>query len=256
MFPFIEWWGLKIPTFPVLLLLAVFVTLITYVLSPRYDKTYLWDFVKKVLPMAIGAVIGVRLLSAITLIPLLDQHFWYNLLFGGAVFYGGIIGSFLALAIVCAVKKQPFLEYTDVFVSLFPLGHAIGRLGCFFNGCCYGCRYDGIFAVSYPVNGEWVSVFPTWFAEMLFCVVLFLFFQCVYRTQIRGRRTAVYLIAYAVYRYTIEYVRGDEMRGTFGPFTTSQAISIVMVLTGIAVLVYANKTKKENYLIIKECEIL
>lgn len=252
MFPFIELLGLKISTFSLLILIALFTTIVVYIKSRIYPKIFLLDLMKKAFPVLIGAAVGVRLMSAITLIPISDKPFWYNLLFGGAVFYGGIIGGCVSLAIVCTIKKQPFFEYTDVFVSLLPLGHAIGRLGCYFNGCCYGCKYDGLGSVNYPIDGEIVRVFPTWFVEIFFCIILFIFFQFICKTKIRGKRTAIYILSYSCYRFLIEFMRGDDIRGVWGLLSTSQIISILTLIFGLTILCYSNKKKNYNYMIIKE----
>lgn len=206
---------------------------------------------KKIVPILVGAAIGARLMSALTLIPSSDRPFWYNLLFGGSVFYGGIIGGCIGLVIVCAIKKQPFLEYTDVLVSLLPLGHAVGRIGCFLNGCCYGCRYDGFLSVNYPINGEILKVFPTWFVEASFSVFLFFYFHFICKTTIRGKRTAIYFITYSCFRFLIEFVRGDDIRGIWGPLSTSQIISVVTLLFGVIVLFYSNKKMINNCMIIR-----
>ena len=177
MFPYFEFLHIKIFVFPFALLFAMFVPGIVCIKSQKYPNIFLLDIMKKFILVIFGAAIGARLMSAITLISILDKTFLYNLLFGGSVFYGGIIGGCVALSIVCAIKKQPFLEYTDVFASLIPLGQAIGRIGCYFNGCCYGCKYEGFCSIIYPVNGKFIRVFPTWFVEAVFCTILFLFFQ-------------------------------------------------------------------------------
>lgn len=254
MLPFIELLGFKIPVFPLMVLLALFATLVLYIKSPIYPKIFLLDLAKKAFPVLIGAAIGVRLMSALSLVSLSDKPFWYNLLFGGAVFYGGIIGGCVALAIVCVIKKQPFLEYTDVFVSLLPLGHAIGRLGCYLNGCCYGCKYDGFCSVKYLIDGKIIEVFPTWFVEIFFCIILFAFFQFVCKTKIRGIRTAIYFISYSCYRFSIEFMRGDDIRGLWGFLSTSQIISILTLLFGLIVLCYCIKKKHYNYMIINKGE--
>jgi phosphatidylglycerol:prolipoprotein diacylglycerol transferase len=233
-------------------MLALFLTGVVYIKSKQYPKMFLLDMLRKIVPILLGAAIGARLTSAITLLSTSDKPFWYNLLFGGSVFYGGIIGGCIGLAIVCVIKKQPFLEYTDVLVTLLPLGHAIGRLGCFLNGCCYGCGYEGFFSVKYPVNGEIVGVFPTWFVESAFCILLFIFFHFVYKTNIRGRRTAIYFISYSCYRFVIEFVRGDDIRGIWGMLSTSQIISVLTLLFGIIVLLYSNQKKMYNYMILRE----
>lgn len=252
MFPYVEIVGLEFSTFPFIIIIAFFITGVVYIKSPQYSKAFLLDFMSKIVPVLIGAGVGARIMSAITLLVIWEKPFWYNLLFGGSVFYGGIVGGGLGLAIMCAIKRQPFLEYTDVFVSLIPLGHAIGRLGCYLNGCCYGCRYDGFFSVTYPIEGKLVKVFPTWFVEMTVCVGIFIFFNFVYKTKIRGRRTAIYFMLYSCYRFLIEYVRGDDIRGVLWKLSTSQFISILTLLFGIIVLIYSNKIKVYNYMILKE----
>ncbi len=249
MFPYIEIASIKLSTFPFVILTALFATGIVYIKSPKYSKTFMLDLMRKVVPILVGAALGAKLTSAITLMPISDNPFWYNLLFGGSVFYGGIVGGCIGLAIVCFKNQQSFLEYTDVFVTLLPLGHAIGRIGCYLNGCCYGCAYSGFLSVKYPVNGEMIQVFPTWFIEASFCLMLFLFFQYICKTNIRGIRTALYFIVYSVYRFFIEYARGDEIRGVWGVITTSQIISIFILLFGVIVLVYSCKTKLSNYMI-------
>lgn len=251
MCPYIEILGVKLSTFPFVIIVALFITGIIYIKSAQYHKAFIMDMMRKVVPVLVGAALGARLVSAITLLPTSENPFWYNLLFGGSVFYGGIIGGCIGLAVVCAIKKQPFLEYTDVLVTLLPLGHAIGRFGCYLNGCCYGCRYDGFFAVNYPIEGEYIQVFPTWFFEIAFCLILFLYFKFVCKAEIRGIRTAIYFTSYSIYRFLIEYVRGDDIRGIWGPLTTSQIISILTLIFGVIVFIYANKTKAYNYMIIR-----
>ena len=258
MLPYIRIATANLPTFPFVILAALFATALVYIKSAKYEKLFIVDVMKKTIPVLVGAAIGAKFISAISLLPIAHSISWSRLLLGGSVFYGGIIGGSVSLAIICAIKKQPFLEYTDVFASLLPLGHAIGRFGCYLNGCCYGCIYDGFLSVNYPVNGEMVCVFPTWFTEATVCVLLFVFFQCVLKTEIRGIRTAIYFISYSIYRFFVEFVRGDEIRGYWGVLSTSQVISILTFVFGLIVLVYSLKTRMFNYLFTKEnkdCEI-
>lgn len=249
MFPYVEIAGIKLPTFPLIILIAIFATIVIYITSSRYPTAYTSDLMKKIVPILLGTAIGARVTSAITLIPVSNNPFWYNLLFGGAVFYGGLVGGCLGLALICMKKKQPFFEYTDVVFTLFPFSHAICRFGCFLNGCCYGRAYSGIFSVLYPVDGDRIHVFPTWFLESFFCVALFIFFQYVLRTNIRGIRTAIYFIFYSVFRFFIEYARGDEIRGFWGVLSTSQIISFFTLVFGIIVLIYSCKIKAKNFMI-------
>ena len=249
MLPFFEIAGIRIPAFQSVLLFAVLVCGIVLVISPIYSVDYAVDICKKLAPVMIGAAAGARIVSALSLLLVDDSSFLHNLLCGGSVLYGGVSGGCAALAITCFVKKEPFLEYADVYATLLPLGQAIGRIGCYLNGCCYGCRYDGLLSVAYPVNGEMTRVFPTWFVESLFCLLLFLYFQLGCRTDIRGIRSSRYLILYSVFRFFIEFLRGDEIRGHAGILSVSQILSVPAVFTGIVIYLYSGKNNKKNYII-------
>ncbi len=249
MFPHFELFGVRFNTFPFVLLIAFFVSASFYVLSKKYSKLHMVEFFKACLPLLIGAAIFARILSALTLIGNSKYSFWYNLLYGGSVFYGGIMGGFVGLFLFCRAKKHSFLDYADVFVTIIPIGHAIGRFGCYLNGCCYGKEYRGLFAVDYIVDSISTKVFPTWFIEMLFCAIIFVWFQFICKTRRRGFYTGSYLTAYSVYRFFIEFMRGDEIRGIYGHLSTSQWISLGVFVLGICTLIICYKNDYNNYLL-------
>src|ERR1700740_1925014 len=56
----------------------------------------------------------------------------------GGTFYGGVLGAILTLVLYSIAQKMPLIAVLDTFAAALPLGHAIGRLGCFAAGCCYG----------------------------------------------------------------------------------------------------------------------
>ena len=240
--------NIEFKTFPFVILLAFVISIITYLFSKKYKKFYRITLLKIGFPTFIGAAIGARLFSAITLMTVSTQPFWYNLIYGGSVFYGGVIGGAIGLFIACMIKHCEFLAFSDLIITILPIGHAIGRIGCYFNGCCYGGQYNGFFAVNYVVDGVKMSVFPTWFVEAGFCLALFFYFQLIHRNNISGIRTAIYLISYSIYRFVIEFMRGDEIRGFVGFLSSSQLISVFVFLAGILILYISLKNKKNNYL--------
>ena len=69
---------------------------------------------------------------------------------GGLIFYGGLIGASLSLMLFAKYKGEKIMNILDFAITSIPLGHAIGRIGCFINGCCYGSVYHGPLAVTYP----------------------------------------------------------------------------------------------------------
>ena len=178
---------------------------------------------------------------------------------GGLMFYGGFILSFVIFFVWCFVKKEHPLRLADLLAAVIPLGHACGRIGCFFYGCCYGRDSDAWCAVTFPAGSpSWhehgrrlVSVLPTQLFEAAALLALFAVLMWVWRRlKTRGRETGdarhdrpglvtgLYLIGYAVIRFFIEILRGDP-RAAVGPFSISQTISIIMISLGAAFVTHA-----------------
>lgn len=239
-------------TFPFVIFFALVSCIIVYILSPNYKRYFQIIVFKICLSTLLFAAIGARFFSAITLLASSNESFWYNIIYGGSVFYGGVIGGIAGLLLVCRHKHYEFFVFTDLFATILPLGHAIGRLGCYLNGCCYGKTYNRIFAINYIVDGIQTMVFPTWFFEAFFCGVLFLYFQFIHRNNATGNRTAIYLLSYSIYRFLIEFMRGDKIRGFLGLFSSSQIISVFALICGFIILLISYKDSHENYLFTKE----
>jgi phosphatidylglycerol:prolipoprotein diacylglycerol transferase len=170
---------------------------------------------------------------------------------GGLMFYGGFILASLVFAGWCFFKKERPLALADLLCVVVPLGHAFGRIGCFFYGCCYGKQSDCSLAVSFPRGSpawyeqlnagqiasaarESLSVLPTQLFEAGANMLLFLALFFFYRKFARGT-TDLYLIGYAVIRFGMEYLRGDP-RAAVGPFSISQTISLALFTVGTALL--------------------
>jgi phosphatidylglycerol:prolipoprotein diacylglycerol transferase len=117
-----------------------------------------------------------------------------------------------------------------------PIGQAFGRIGCYFNGCCYGARSDSWIAIPYIIGGVHTKVIPTQFIESLFCLLLGIAFL-VWKTEKQGLYTFIYFISYAVFRFIIEFYRGDNIRGIWLGLSTSQLISIGIIIVFIYVFI-------------------
>lgn len=176
---------------------------------------------------------------------------------GGLMFYGGLILALVVFFVWCRVNKERILEMSDLLASVTPLGHAFGRIGCFFYGCCYGRDSDAWCSVTFPVGSpSWfehgcrqVSVLPTQLFEAAALLVLFAALLFIYRRfakSLHGLVMGVYLMGYAVIRFGIEYLRGDP-RAAVGPFSISQTISLAMfALGGVFVAVALRRAKAER----------
>ncbi len=171
---------------------------------------------------------------------------------GGLMFYGGLILAILVFFGWCIARRERPLALADLFAAVLPLGHAFGRLGCFFYGCCYGKDSTAWCAVTFPKGSpSWfehgqraVSVLPTQLFEAvallcLFGALMWAWFRLrgasARRKLADGGILGLYLCGYAVIRFGIEYLRGDP-RAAVGPFSISQTISLGMLLLGAVCL--------------------
>ena len=148
---------------------------------------------------------------------------------GGLIYYGGFIGATLVLAIMARVRHESFLGLCDFGITSIPLGHALGRIGCFLNGCCYGTPTDLPWAV--PVNG--VLRHPIQLCEAALNLLIFFFLRALYRRGGKaGHVMGAYLVCYSVVRFLMEFGRGDE-RLRWSAFTTAQWLSVFLLVVGL-----------------------
>ncbi|MDR1417560.1 MAG: prolipoprotein diacylglyceryl transferase [Endomicrobium sp.] len=163
---------------------------------------------------------------------------------GGLVYYGGFITIVTFSIIYCKVKNIQILLLGDFFSPALALGHAIGRIGCFFSGCCYGRETNMPWSVvfkdkqSLAVLGQ--HLHPTQIYESLGNLFIFLILL-FYMKKVRETGTvfAVYLILYAILRFVVEYFRGDDRGMYYFGFSISQNISIILFVVGV--FIYARK---------------
>lgn len=169
---------------------------------------------------------------------------------GGLVFYGGLIGGALAFAVWCFIRRPDVLRLADVLCVGIPLGHAFGRIGCFFHGCCWGKVSDSALAVTFPANspvwgahraGDFAArslpVLPTQLFEAAALLVLFAVLLLVYR-KFRGYTAGVYMIGYSVIRFFMEFLR-DDPRPEMCGLSSAQNVSILIFVLGIGFSVWS-----------------
>ena len=171
---------------------------------------------------------------------------------GGLMFYGGFILAMVFFFVWCRIHRERPLALADLMSTLVPLGHAFGRIGCFFYGCCYGKDSDAWCAVVFPAGSpSWyehgrrmVSVLPTQLFEAAALLALFALLMAVY-VRYRRYTTGIYLVGYAVIRFGMEYLRGDP-RAAVGPFSISQTISLAMAAFGVLFLFVSARSKRAS----------
>ncbi len=183
-----------------------------------------------------AAVIALTLLSAALWSVLLnnfEHHQWDfsspSGFVSGFTFYGGLLGGLLAAVPGCyLIGRKGRLTFTllDILSVCLMLGHAIGRIGCFLGGCCYGKPTDGVLGLPYPIGGSWVRAYPTQLYDSAFLFLLFL-----YSRKNVSNALQRYLLFYGLFRFFIEFLRGDD-RGLSWGLSPSQWISVLLIIAG------------------------
>lgn len=173
----------------------------------------------------------------------------------GFVVYGGIIGGVLFAILFCKFKKLFFWDYFDIVLPSVAVTQGFGRIGCFLAGCCYGRETDAWYGIAfshsnYAPNG--VKMIPTQLFSAAGMFIIATIVMIYARKQRRpGRPGSLYLILYSIGRFGIEFLRNDY-RGEIGPLSTSQFISLFIVVIGIGLFV----TRKERSEYHKEEQIV
>jgi len=171
------------------------------------------------------------------------EIFSINTLQAGGVFSGGLLAAFAAAAWYVWKHKMPALGTCDAFAPGLALGHAIGRIGCFAAGCCYGKQTNHWWGVVFhnplakSITGTplGVPLEPTQLFESAVELANFFFLMWLLkRRKFDGQVFGAFMFIYGVARFFLEYLRDDPGRGSVfgGAMTGTQLIAIALVLAG------------------------
>jgi phosphatidylglycerol:prolipoprotein diacylglycerol transferase len=267
MYPIFNFFGIEVPAFGTMMLSAGVVAFLLVYLQTR--GTALWqDAFNYFFFTLAGALGGAYLLNVSLNLPaalsawdaLISRYSFFEALTllirstSGLVFYGGLIGGGLLMLLYSRVFKAPLLPYLDVFALAAPVAHAVGRIGCFLGGCCYGVPLPNSHPLSivYPPGSLGAPSGVPLFAAPLVEAALVLLLAAglyIYKTRRHpkmGMTAAYYVICYSVIRFVLEFWRGDLVRGVWYGVSTSQLISAVMLTAGIFIAVSVRKPVRRS----------
>jgi phosphatidylglycerol:prolipoprotein diacylglycerol transferase len=171
---------------------------------------------------------------------------------GGLVFYGGIL---LVIPVVIWYVRRNNIglwKTADVFAPSIAIGHAFGRIGCFFAGCCFGRVAESLpWSIIFtnpeclaPIN---IPLHPTQLYEAGGEAINFLILITLRKYKsFNGQLFFSYILIYSVLRFTIEFFRGDVSRGfILDNLSVAQGISILMFLTAVIGFLIVRRKKGE-----------
>lgn len=166
--------------------------------------------------------------------PIRVFYFWQ----GGFVLYGGLIlGIVGGYCIVRFWWKESTSRWGNVVTAPIFLGIGIGRMGCLAAGCCYGRPTEAWWGMIFtnPQSGAplHIALHPTQILEAFFCFAMAGLFYWMYQKPAKreGEPFMMGILAYSLFRFLIEYLRGDPERGFYfsSYFSTSQIVSLAAV---------------------------
>ena len=198
-----------------------------------FDKNKIFDLFIIIL---FSGIIGARLLYI-----LLNIGFYIEnpveiimLQHGGLAILGGMLFAPVCGLIYAKFNKLSFLKVADLFVPFVALGHSIGRIGCFFNGCCYGIE-SAKFGFYFPVHQAYLIP-----AQLIDSVVLLILFVILRIKQLRphykGEIFINYIWFYSISRFFMEFIRADSDKLSLG-LTLFQYICIIIFVIGSIIFV-------------------
>jgi len=237
----------SLPTYGLLVSVGVLIGLWISVRNSEkqgINPEHAWNFG---ILVVLSGIVGAKILYIVNDWGYYAAHpreiFSFGTLQAGGVFSGGLIAAFAAAAWYIRKNHMPALATCDAFAPGLALGHAIGRLGCFAAGCCYGKPTTHFWGVTFknPLAQAWVGtplgvpLEPTQLFESAVELANFFILMWILKhKKFDGQVFGAYLFLYGVARYFLEFLRDDPGRGSVfgGAMTGTQLIAIGLVITG------------------------
>jgi len=257
----IKFGSFEITTFGLMMFIAFVVA--GWVLSRQFARYGLSDELASSMVMyaAIGGIVGAKIYYAILF---KDWHLLFDR--AGLVWYGGLIGGFLACTWLIVRRRVDYLTVTDATAPALSIGYALGRIGCFLVGDDYGRPTDGWWGVAFPKGSppttaealrqfgvkvdpsigpyDVLRVHPTQIYESLAAFAMFgILMWYTRRPHRKGRGFALFLLMMGIERFFVEFVRAKDDR-FFGPFTVAQVISVLLIVA--AIFLWARRGEKRT----------
>lgn len=248
MYPFLfnQTW---LPMYGILITLGMVICLFLNKKIIRFPNKLNKEFNICLLICLVIAFLFAKALYILTVLPqLIDGSFTFKrALQGGLVYYGGIIGGIVSIIAYTKIRNISSFTFINAIAIFLPLGQFFGRLGCFCAGCCYGIEND-YFGITYlegiPTNintPTGIKLLPVQLFESVFCLLLFIILICLYQRK-KNLNTplyfSIYLTSYSIWRFIIEFFRGDVERGIIFNLSTSQIISLCIILSMFVFFIY------------------
>lgn len=272
MFPYIlRLSELSIPSYPILYGIGITLSGVVLLTLGKREGHEIRKLAHLILALTLAIIVGGRIFFVLQHLDDFKGN-WsqaFNLYDSGQVFYGGLLLAIPSLILFCRMVHLPASRIIDLVAVAAPLGLAVGRLGCFCRGCCYGKISNMLWAVTFPkhvdvtgqivgsppyldhMNGGFVvagdmfsmPVHPSQIYSSCASLVVFFVMLLFWKTECaKGHLLFIYLIFYAISRFFLEFFRVNEI--VFAELTLPQIMSIIAALLSSIVIAVSCGAKK------------
>lgn len=170
---------------------------------------------------------------------------------GGFSWQGGFIAAFLIVLLILKNNKKEIGKWLDVIIFGMLLGHSIGRIGCFLEGCCYGVITNVPWAIKNLSLGDNLLRHPTQLYEMLSYLLIFLLIY-FYSKKIRLKNGSLFFIGtmlHSLARFVIEYFRYNtdfiyQGKIWWTILSYSQLTALIIIILSLFILLKINRGKQ------------
>jgi phosphatidylglycerol:prolipoprotein diacylglycerol transferase len=175
----------------------------------------------------LSAILGARIFYVIQFWPDYATNWWkvFAIWEGGLVFYGGFILCIITSTLYMWIFRLPIWKYMDIIFPGSILGYGVGRLGCFFNGCCEGAPCSLPWAVKFPheqIFRHPTQLYATFAGLLIFAILMWRW----PKRKFDGEITLLTVILYSIYRFIVELMRINPL---YFRLSAAQWISILLI---------------------------
>ena len=234
---------IKIPIYSITIILALISNLpVAYYLLKKYNYPKN-EIIGLLLYENVGIIGGAKIFSYIQNYSKYNGNFDFIKL--GLSSYGAVFGIILFAILFSFQFKKNLKELLYILMPTIPLMYAIGKIGCFFVGCCHGIEYNGIFSVTYKYSNSVsnnISLFPIQIVESLLFFIIFIYIIIKHlKTQFNQKIMGISIILCGMTKFLLDFLRMSHQNVIL---SFNQYISIFFVIVGL--IVYYKSNKKES----------
>ena len=244
--PYFSIFGKEISSYSVFVGLSLIVGITWFLITvPKKEKIKGYrPFVIVLSALFFGAIGSKALVIIENIKPLVEDFSQIRVfLFTGKSIVGGLIGGYIGVIIGKKVLNIKEKRFGNQIAPAVALGMAVGRIGCFLTGCCYGIETNLPIGIDF---GDGINRIPTQLIEMAFCLILFGYLFYKQKTEKELQPGILFydlILYYFIFRFLIEFIRGTEKNILF--------LSIYQIISILGIIYILFKIKKEKKLWMK-----